>query len=138
MPTSVDLGDDRSNVGRVYDYFLGGNHHFAVDREAAQRALKAMPSLPAILREGRAFLRRVASYLVDAGVDQFLDLGAGIPTVGTVHEIVQGHGCQARVVYVDSDPTTVAHSQRLLANNPYADAILADLRQPAEVLNDPV
>src|SRR5207248_1173806 len=121
-----------------YDFFLGGAHNFAVDREVAARATARMPELPAVLREGRAFLRRVVSYLAgEAGVRQFLDLGSGIPTVGNVHEIAQRVDPAAHVVYVDIDPVAVAHSRAILRDNPYAAAVEADVRHPLRILHHP-
>jgi hypothetical protein len=38
------------------------------------------------------------------------------------------------VVYVDIDPVAVAHARMILADNPLAGVIQADLRQPGEVL----
>jgi hypothetical protein len=37
----------------------------------------------------RAFLRRAALFAVNNGIRQFLDLGARIPTVGSVHEAMR-------------------------------------------------
>jgi hypothetical protein len=39
----------------------------------------------------------------EAGVGQFLDIGAGLPSAGAVHEVAQGINPAARVVYVDND-----------------------------------
>src|SRR4051812_23787692 len=80
---------ERPNVARMYDYFLGGAHNFAVDRAAAVAVEKAVPGLRPLARENRSFLRRAVQYLVHQGIRQFLDLGSGIPTVGNVHEIAQ-------------------------------------------------
>jgi hypothetical protein len=137
VPEGVDLS--RPSVARVYDYFLGGFHNFPADRELAEAAIAAYPQVPAAARAGRAFLARVVTHLaVEHGVRQFLDLGSGIPTVGNVHEIAQSVDPQARVVYVDIDPVAVAHSEALLAGNPRADAIQADLRQPKQILENPL
>ena len=56
-------------------------------------------------RENRAFLGRAVRFLAEeAGVRQFLDIGAGLPTACAVHEIAQdGDPWQARVVYADYD-----------------------------------
>ena len=43
VPSSVDL--DRPSAARMYDYFLGGSHNFAVDREAA-KSVEPHPTLP--------------------------------------------------------------------------------------------
>ncbi|WP_229795366.1 SAM-dependent methyltransferase, partial [Saccharothrix coeruleofusca] len=88
------------------------------------------PGMAGAARANRSFLRRAVRYLVARGVDQFLDLGSGIPTVGNVHEIAD----QARVVYVDVEPVAVAHSTALLRDNPRVTAIQGDLRDPEGVL----
>ncbi|WP_229795368.1 SAM-dependent methyltransferase, partial [Saccharothrix coeruleofusca] len=91
------------------------------------------PGMAGAARANRSFLRRAVRYLLAQGIDQFLDLGSGIPTVGNVHEIAD----QARVVYVDVEPVAVAHSTALLQGNPRALAVQADLRDPASVLEHP-
>jgi SAM-dependent methyltransferase len=134
-PTGVDM--ERSNAARAYDYLLGGSHNFAADREAARRAMEIMPDVVMQAKANRSFLHRSVRFLIDAGIDQFLDLGSGIPTVGNVHEIAQRIAPEARVVYVDIDPVAVAHSQQLLLGNPRAAAIRADLRDTRSVLTNP-
>jgi hypothetical protein len=131
----VDL--DRPSVARVYDYYLGGSHNFAVDREMARGVLEAMPDVPRLAQDNRAFLRRAVRYAVDQGIDQFLDLGSGIPTVGNVHEVAREGNPEARVAYVDWDPVAVAHSRALLAGDERTVAVSADLRDPRGVLADP-
>ncbi|GAA4615958.1 SAM-dependent methyltransferase [Saccharopolyspora hordei] len=126
----------RPSSARVYDVHLGGSHNFQVDRELAEQAAAMMPSLPAVLRANRSFLRRVVHHLAETGVRQFLDLGSGIPTVGNVHEVAQGVDPSCRVVYVDNDLVAVAHSQALLRDNDRAVAIRADFRDVDAVLGD--
>jgi O-methyltransferase involved in polyketide biosynthesis len=121
----------------MYDYLLGGSHNFAVDRVAVDKIKLAMPTLPAILRANRSFLRRAVRYFIDEGVNQFLDLGSGVPTVGNVHEVAQAVDPGARIVYVDIDPVAVAHSEAILAGNDRATVIHADLRRPEQVFDNP-
>lgn len=121
----------------MYDYFLGGSHNFAVDREMAEQVLASIPDIKMTMRENRAFLRRVVSHLAGAGVRQFLDIGSGIPTAGNVHEVVGVLAADARVCYVDIDPVAIAHSKALLAGNPNADIVRGDVRSPAAILADP-
>ncbi|HEY9475469.1 MAG TPA: SAM-dependent methyltransferase [Mycobacteriales bacterium] len=128
---------DQPSVARMYDYFLGGAHNFAVDRAAAQAAMRIYPSVAAGARANRSFLNRAVRHLVGAGIEQFLDLGSGIPTAGNVHEIAQRINPDCRVVYVDREPVAVAHSTRILDGNPRVVAIEGDLRQPAAVLDHP-
>jgi hypothetical protein len=125
------------NAARMYDYFLGGFHNFEVDRRAAEQIQKLQPLVDIIARGNRAFVRRAVRFLCDEGIDQFLDIGSGIPTVGNVHEIAQRHLPGARVVYVDIDPVAVEHSLALLQDNEWATAIRADVREPETILEDP-
>jgi hypothetical protein len=120
----------------VYDYYLGGSHNFAVDREMARLAVGLWPDLPQIMQANRAFLRRAVRYLASQGITQFLDIGSGIPTVGNVHEVAQAAAPDARVVYVDIDPVAVAHSRAIPAGDDRADVVHADLRDVESVLGD--
>jgi S-adenosyl methyltransferase len=134
---SPDLDLDRPSPARIYDYHLGGSHNFAADRRAAEEIVAVMPDLPDLMRANRRFLRRAVRFCAQAGVDQFLDLGSGIPTVGNVHEIAQEANPRARVVYVDVDPVAVTISRTLLADNPNAGVVQADMRRPDQVLAAP-
>ncbi|MFB9906871.1 SAM-dependent methyltransferase [Allokutzneria oryzae] len=140
-PTWVcgDIDLTKPSSARVYDYYLGGSHNFAVDRRQARQAVALWPELPKIMRANRAFLRRAVRHCVSLGVRQFLDIGSGIPSVGNVHELAQRADPACRVVYVDIDPIAVAHSRALLADadTPGAVAVQADLRKPEQVLDDP-
>ncbi len=120
----------------MYDYFLGGSHNFAADRELAEQALSVFPDAPYVVRANRAFLRRAVTMLCGLGIDQFLDLGSGIPTVGNVHEVAHASNPAARIVYVDSDPVAAAHSAALLADEPLVQVLRADLRDPELVLRE--
>jgi SAM-dependent methyltransferase len=132
VPDEIPL--DRPNAARIYDYYVGGYHNFEVDRLAADRLAQINPDVRLASWVNRAFLRRCVRFLVEQGIDQFLDIGSGIPTVGNVHEIAQAADPSARVVYVDIDPVAVAHSQAMLQGNPGVAAICADARQPDQIL----
>jgi hypothetical protein len=121
----------------VWDFFLGGSHNFAVDRQVAQAAIAIKPDMPELARRVRLFLRRAVRAIAEAGVDQFLDIGAEIPTVGPVHEIARAVYTQARVAYMDHDPAAVTHGQAILEGDPGTVFVRADLRQPKQVPNDP-
>ncbi|MGW3664335.1 SAM-dependent methyltransferase [Streptomyces sp. NPDC005141] len=131
-PRSIDISVP--SVSRIYDYYLGGSHNFEVDREAARKAMEFMPGLPKVMQANRAFMRRAVRFAAGEGIDQFLDIGSGIPTFGNVHEIAQSTRPGARVVYVDHDPVAVAHSQAVLRDNEDADVVAADLLKPQEIL----
>jgi hypothetical protein len=129
--------DTIPSPARLYDYLLGGAHNFAVDRAAIDQVVAVAPQAARWALRNRAFLRRAVLTLVEAGVQQFLDIGSGIPTVGNVHEIAQQADPEARVVYVDNDSVAIAHSQLVLDGNDRATAILADMRDPGGILGHP-
>jgi SAM-dependent methyltransferase len=134
-PSSIDL--DRPSVARMYDHYLGGSHNFEVDRRAAEAVSRIYPGMAAAARANRSFLRRAVHHLAEQGIEQFLDLGSGIPTVGSVHEVARAVNPACRVAYVDVEPVAVAHSTALLADEPGTVAVQGDLRSPDTVLADP-
>jgi hypothetical protein len=121
----------------MYDALLGGSHNFAVDRKAAAEAIGLVPDLPSVALSNRAFLRRAVRFLLDAGIRQFVDIGAGIPTVANTHELIAGATPAARVAYIDIDPVAVAHAQAILADQPHAIALRGDMRFPVALLAEP-
>lgn len=128
---------DKPSAARMYDYYLGGHHNFEIDRRMAQQAVSEWPDLPLIMQTNRAFLRRAVQFLLAQGIDQFLDVGSGIPTIGNVHEVVQKENRDARVVYVDIDPITVAHSEAILKSNPTVGVIEGDICDSLRIVNHP-
>jgi SAM-dependent methyltransferase len=134
-PNDVDL--TTASAARMYDYYLGGAHNFAVDRELAQKVLQAVPDAPLIAHVNRAFLHRSVRYLAAQGIHQFIDIGSGIPTEGSVHETAAGEAIDPRVLYVDHDPVAVAHSGLILKDSPHARVLQGDLRRPDDILNSP-
>src|SRR3954453_6198568 len=135
VPPGIDL--TRPSAARVYDYYLGGSHNFSVDRRMAEEAIRMWPELPSMMQANRAFLRRAVSYVGSQAVDQFVDIGSGIPTVGNVHEAVQPGNPRAAVAYVANDPVAVAHSRALLADTPVTAVLEADLRDAPSVFESP-
>lgn len=132
VPEGIDL--DRPSAARLYDYLLGGGHNFAHDRELAHRFLQAQPQAREIARHNRSFLRRSVLFMIENDIRQFLDLGSGIPTVGNVHEIAHNADPTCKVVYVDYEEVACAHSNLMLATNPNATIVQADLTMPEDVL----
>jgi S-adenosyl methyltransferase len=128
-----DLDVSVPNLARIYDYWLGGKDNFTADRAAAVESTAAVPQLPLLARENRAFLGRAVRFCVAAGVTQFLDIGSGLPTADNTHEVAQRAAPAAGTVYVDIDPVVISHSRALLAT-PLTRAVRGDLTRPAEVL----
>jgi hypothetical protein len=135
-PQGADI--TRPSIARVYDYLLDGKDNFAVDREVAGRLLAVNPAMRTWARDNRAFLCAAAVRAArEGGIDQFLDLGAGLPASPAIHEAVWEVIPEARFAYVDFDPVAVLHAQALLGTEASLVAVLADLTDTEAVLSDP-
>lgn len=122
---------------RFWNYLVGGKDNFEPDREAARRVLAVLPVIAEAARSERQFLGRVVRYLAaEAGIRQFLDLGTGIPTAASTHEVAQCVAPQSRVVYVHDDPAVLAHARPLLTSTPEGRTsyVEADVRDPDAVV----
>jgi S-adenosyl methyltransferase len=122
---------------RVYNYWLGGKDNFAVDREYGDAVARTSPNIRTAAIENRRFLGRAVTFLTEAGVRQFLDIGTGLPTAGNTHEVAQGIAPESRILYVDNDPMVMAHARALLTSSPQGETayIEADVREPDTILN---
>ena len=127
----------KPNIARVWDYWLGGKDNFAADRDLAQKMLAVHPPTALRARENRRFLGRAVSYVANRGIRQFIDVGAGLPTVVNTHDIAQHIDPDTRVAYVDNDPIVISHARSLLAKSPGVIAVPGDMRDPGGVLADP-
>jgi S-adenosyl methyltransferase len=131
VPEGVDV--TRPSVARIYDYLLFGKDNFAADRAAAGRLMESRLDPRRLALANRGFLRRTVRFLARQGISQFLDLGSGLPTSPSVHEVAREVIPDARVVYVDHDPIVVAHNDALLATRDGVVTIRADVRDPDAV-----
>ena len=121
----------------MYDWFLGGKDNFEADRQAGEKVLSLWSETAALTRANRRFLVRAVRHIAEQGVEQFLDLGTGIPTSPNVHEIARETNPAARVVYVDNDPVVTVHNRALRDVDDGVLSVQADLRDSAAVLGDP-
>ena len=139
LPSGVDTRVPHS--ARVYDYWLGGKDNYAPDRALAEKILTAIPRQRRHVRANRAFLVRAVTHLVrEAGIRQIIDIGAGLPTSPNVHEVAHAIAPDTRVVYVDNDPTVMAHARALLPTTAPPGTIAfvhGDLRKPADIFANP-
>jgi hypothetical protein len=134
VPDGVDV--TRPSIARIYDYLLYGKDNFAVDRAAAEKLMESRLDPRRLSLANRAFLVRAVGFLARQGIAQYLDLGSGLPTSPSVHEVARDTIPSARVVYVDHDPIVVAHNDALLATRDGVITVRADVRDPDAVLSD--
>jgi S-adenosyl methyltransferase len=146
VPQDGDAGGGRplptfdttvANPARMWNYWVGGKDHFAADREAAEKLLVIMPSMPYIARFARRFLIDAVHQLAEEyGVRQFLDIGTGLPTADNTHHVAQRAAPESRIVYADYDPIVLSHARALLTSSPEGktDYLQADLRDTETIL----
>ncbi|GAA3747730.1 SAM-dependent methyltransferase [Streptomyces sp. NEAU-PBA10] len=124
----------KPSIARMYNFFLGGNDNFSVDREACRNLLAAAPSTREICQINRHFLKRAVHHLAaDLGIRQFIDHGAGLPAQDNVHQVAQAANRDARVLYIDNDPMVVAQGRLLLDENDQTAFLDQDIRRTADI-----
>jgi len=136
---STTIDTSVASVARVYDCFLGGKDNYAVDREVYQQVVENAPEAVEIGRINRHWLIRAVRFLArSAKIDQFLDVGAGLPAADNTHQAAQRMNSDVRVVYVDNDPVVAVHGRALLEEDERTHLVMADLTEPDAVLENPV
>jgi hypothetical protein len=133
IPSPSRFNTHTAHPARVYDWLLGGKDNYPVDEAVGE---KLPPEARDAARQNRQFMHRAAAWLATQGIDQFLDIGTGIPTRPNLHQIVQQITPTAKVVYTDNDPIVLRHAEALLISHPegVTDYIEADVRQPDSIL----
>ncbi|WP_242882490.1 MULTISPECIES: SAM-dependent methyltransferase [Actinomadura] len=142
MKPRPNAGDQRgptsrpAHSARVWDYWLGGKNFYSTDAEVAIELTEMLPHLGRAARAQRGFQSRAVRHLAESGVDQFLDIGVGLPARYGTHEVAQAVVPSARVVYADKDPVVMAHARALMTGRPEGAVahLLADLRDPDAIL----
>ncbi|MGW9214537.1 SAM-dependent methyltransferase [Embleya sp. NPDC055664] len=132
-------GPDVAHNARVWNHWLGGKDNYPIDRKVGDHVTSMFPSIGEVARADREFLGRAVRFLAgEAGMDQFLDIGTGLPTADNTHEVAQRVNPAARIVYVDNDPLVLAHARALLTSTPEGatDYIHADAHHPDAIVAD--
>jgi hypothetical protein len=134
VPPQIDI--HKPSAARVYDAILGGKDNFPWDRKVAAEVIAAFPEAATSAILNRQVLERAVRYLDARGIDQFLDVGSGLPTARNTHEIAQDLNSRARVAYVDNDPIVLTHARAQLAGDAATTVVMADVRHPDSILNN--
>ncbi|SDD99023.1 SAM-dependent methyltransferase [Actinokineospora iranica] len=138
VPQVTALDFDTPNQARLIDAFLDGRDNYPADREVVQRVERIAPGIKQLVKDHRAWVGRALRMLaVQRHMDQFLDLGSGLPTNDNTHQIVQRHRPDARVVYVDTDPVVLAHGRAVLEENDHTHIVDVDFTDAARAVADP-
>jgi SAM-dependent methyltransferase len=126
------LDTSAPSLARACDYLLGGGASFAADRALALRLEGLYPQLRDVLFSSRMYAADTVARIARDGVDQFLDIGSGLPTTPATHETARALQPGARVVYVDRDPAVVQHGAALVP--PGVRYLEGDLTEPEAIL----
>ena len=125
----------KPNAGRMYDYYLGGNHNFEVDRQAADRVLKILPFSAKFVRLQRWTLQDIAVELTqERSYDMIIDFASGLPTNDHIHHNAPEG---TTIVYSDYDPVVVEYARDILGDTPNVYFFEADIADPEALLNRP-
>jgi hypothetical protein len=119
-------------LARACDYLLGGGASFAADRALALRLDRMYPALRTVLSSSRRFAAGAIAQIAERGVDQYLDLCSGLPTMPAPHAAARAFRPAARVAYVDRDPAVVQHGRALVPAG--VRYIAGDLAEPEAIL----
>ncbi len=125
----------KPSSARIYNYMLGGKDYYEADLEYAEQVLRVAPDSKALARMSRRFLLQGVEVAVGAGVCQIVDVGAGIPISPSVYEVARKVEPSVRVVSIDFDPVVHAHATAMLSGAAGNTPMLADLRQPADMID---
>ena len=123
------------SVARAYDHLLGGEASFAADRALAGRLVALYPGLQETLISSRRQVADAVARIARQGVDQYLDVGAGLPTRPSTHATARALLPAARVAYIDRDPLVVEHAASLIP--PGVRYQGGDLTEPEALLATP-
>jgi hypothetical protein len=105
------------------------------DPAVVERFDRLGPTVARAALEHRDLHSRGVRFLARQGIRQFIDLSFGLATPRSTHRIAREINADARVVYVDVDPTVRAVAQA--PETRYTTLMTADPRDPAAVLGSP-
>jgi S-adenosyl methyltransferase len=135
--SAEEIDTSRAHPARMYDYYLGGQDNYEVDREAAQRVIDAVPDVIPSAVANREFLRRAVRFVAGTGIRQFVDIGTGMPTPPNPYDIARSVSPDVNMAYVDNDPIVAVHAEARLTSSENTGFFLADIREPRGILEHP-
>ncbi|MBO2447559.1 SAM-dependent methyltransferase [Actinomadura barringtoniae] len=136
-PARIESGKIPTVRGTM-DYLLGGKDNSSLDREFVTHVVESTGTTAHELPEEiRNWLVRVVRFLAKQGIAQFLDLGSGmpIPDGRNLHTVAEQITPDTRVLYVDNEPITAAHSNALMADGDRVIFLESDLSDVPAVLH---
>ncbi|XXF77203.1 SAM-dependent methyltransferase [Myxococcaceae bacterium GXIMD 01537] len=130
FPRIPGVNPQAPSAARIYDYTLGGTHHFEADRQAAEYMFSLVPSTRKWVRMLRACLQSAARRLSSDGFTHWVDFASGLPTRDHVHAVLP----DARVLYTDINTLTIAQARNMLGDDARVRYQECDIRKAREFL----
>jgi len=121
------------NPSRIYDYTLGGVHHFEADRRAAEFMFSLVPSTRKWVSLLRSCLQGAARRIAADGFPVWIDFASGLPTADHVHPVLPG----MRVLYSDINPLTITIGDLMVKDEPLVSYHAGDIRRARDFLERP-
>jgi hypothetical protein len=121
----------KPNSARMWDYVMGGNHNFSVDRAAVKLAQRLYPHYEESMRAQRKFLQRAITFMAKGKkLTTFVDFGSGLPTMRNVHEIALACNPKSRILYSDRDSIAITIGKEFVEGNPQVQYVYCDITEP--------
>jgi len=130
----TDFDPTKPSIARVYDYVLGGKDNFPADRQLAEQLIALFPPIMVTAKENKEFLDQAITWAAQAGFEQFIDLGSGLPTTPSTDSSAWAVAPGARVAYVDNDPIVIRHLHGTLGIQPQVTIVDGDVRDVRSIL----
>lgn len=131
----MSTDEPRANSARVYELILAGETPGVPFTRADQAMVESIatnhPNTIQGMQLHHLYIEVAAAAYREAGIRHHIDIGAGLPTVGALHEFVDGP-----ILYIDQDPESVAYGQQILADRPQLHYIQARLENISAILDD--
>jgi S-adenosyl methyltransferase len=134
----ASIGWSAPNNARVWNRLGGGKDHVEADRDFIDQ-LPDPDLLRDIAHDQRGFRTRAIRHVLEQGITDFLDLGAGLPDSlpdresENVSDLARRHSPNARTLYVDHDRYVARHLECAISPEGVR-AVCADVRDTVTVL----
>jgi hypothetical protein len=119
----------------MYDYLLGGNHNFEIDRKMGEQFKQVAPFISTVAKCIRWFLSEAIRQSLERGFTRFLDFASGLPTVDHIHSMAPEG---TKVVYSDIDPITARYAKTIIGDNPNVKYMICDAGKPETLIESDV
>ena len=133
-----EIDGDRPSVARVWDYLRGGARNFAADRSFVRDEIrKIFPDAHQLPIAHTRFLSRAMKFVIDQGINQVIDIGAGTSSPLTTYAVPLASDQNCRLLLVDHEAVAVEALQTAISGDRRLAVLSADVREPDAIVTAP-